>query len=63
MAPNDKYLAMALDLLAKAEREIDPDRRAKLEALADSYRLTGESKPALTIDFELPPNDEGDAGA
>jgi predicted Zn-dependent protease len=47
MAPNDKHLAMALDLLAKAERETDPEKRAKLEALAESYRRTGESKSAI----------------
>ena len=63
MAPNDKDLAMALDLLAKAERETDPDRRARLEALAESYRRSGESTPALTVDFELPPKGEGDASA
>jgi hypothetical protein len=56
MASADEYLAMALDLLAKAEREADPERRVKLEALAESYRHTAElaRKPGLVVDFELP---------
>ena len=48
MTPSDKNLAMALDLLAKAERETDPQKRASLEALAESYQQTGKSKP-LTL--------------
>ncbi len=48
MASAAEYLAMSLDLLGKAERETDPEKRARLEALAESYRRTGElaSKPA-----------------
>jgi len=48
MASADEYLAMSLDLLGKAERKTDPEKRARLEALAESYRRTGElaSKPA-----------------
>jgi hypothetical protein len=52
---------MARDLLAKAEREIGPEKRARLEALAESYWRTGDNK-ALTIDFELPPK-SGNGGA
>ena len=44
MTASDKNLAMALDLLAKAEREIDPEKRARLEALAENYRRTAEVK-------------------
>lgn len=58
MAPSEKDLAMARDLLDKAAREPDPVKRARLEALAESYWHTDESKPALTIDFELPPKDD-----
>ena len=47
MAANDQNLAMALDLLAKAERETDPAKRARLEALAENYRRTGENKSAI----------------
>jgi hypothetical protein len=61
MAPNDNNLAMALQLFAKAERETDPERRARLEALAESYRDTGKSMPALAVDFELPDKDENGA--
>lgn len=58
----DKDLAMARDLLAKAERETDPVKRARLEALAESYWRTSDNK-ALTIDFELPPKSgNGSAG-
>jgi hypothetical protein len=48
MASADKYLAMSLDLLSKAERETDPEKRAQLEALAESYRRTA-GKPELTV--------------
>jgi hypothetical protein len=53
MASADKYLAMSLDLLSKAERETDPEKRARLEALAESYRRTA-AKPGLTVEFNLP---------
>jgi hypothetical protein len=42
MSPGDKYLEMALDLLAKAANETNAVRRAGLEALAESYRHMGE---------------------
>ena len=51
--PEQKDLAIS-DLLDKAAREPDPVKRARLEALAESYWHADESKPALTIDFELP---------
>ncbi len=58
----DKDLAMARDLLAKAERETDPEKRARLEALAERYWRTSDDN-ALTIDFELPPESgNGSAG-
>ena len=64
MASADEYLAMALDLLAKAERETDAEKRARLEALAESYRRTGElmSKAPLIVAFELPSKDTNKTG-
>ena len=50
MSPGDKYLEMALDLLAKAANEADAVRRAGLEALAESYRHMGEQANGHTID-------------
>jgi hypothetical protein len=50
MSPGDKYLEMALDLLAKAANESNAVRRAGLEALADSYRHMGEQANGHTID-------------
>ena len=58
MTPSDTHPAMALDLLAKAQRETDPEKRVRLEALAESYRRTGESK-RLISDIELPPKNGG----
>jgi hypothetical protein len=63
MTASDKDLRMARELLDKAAREPDPVKRAGLEALAESYWHPDESKPALTIDFEMPSKDDGDAGA
>jgi hypothetical protein len=37
MSSGDKYLEMALDLLARAASETNAVRRAGLEALAESY--------------------------
>ena len=50
MSPGDKYLEMALDLLAKAAHETNAVRREGLEALAESYRHMGEQANGLTID-------------
>ena len=60
MTSADKYLAMSLDLLSKAERETDPHKRASLEALAESYRrMVDPGKPALTVELDLPRKDDG----
>ena len=50
MSPGDKYLEMALDLLAKAANETNAVRRAGLEALAESYRHMGEQANGHTFD-------------
>jgi hypothetical protein len=53
----DYYLALALELLARADGEPDPERRAGLEALAASYRRMAEQAPheaGRIIDVELP---------
>jgi hypothetical protein len=54
MPPSKKDLAMARELLAKAARETDPEKRARLEALADSFWRSGDDDSGLTIDFKLP---------
>jgi hypothetical protein len=56
MAEGDNYLAMALDLLRRAENEVDPEKRAGLEALAEQYRIQAEQvrhNTALTVEFRL----------
>lgn len=50
MASGDKYLELALELLAKADNETNVVRRAGLEALAESYRRMGEQANGHTID-------------
>jgi len=50
MSSGDKYLEMALDLLARAASETNAVRRAGLEALAESYTHMGEQAKAHTID-------------
>ena len=50
MSPGDKYLEMALDLLAKAANERNAVRRLGLEALAESYRHMGEQANGHTAD-------------
>jgi hypothetical protein len=64
MASADEYLAMSLDLLSRAECESDPEKRVKLEALAESYRRTAEQAKAsaLTIEIDLPSKEDGKAG-
>jgi hypothetical protein len=57
MAEGDNYLAMALDLLRRAENEADSEKRAGLEALAEQYRIQAEQvrhNSGLTIEFTLP---------
>jgi hypothetical protein len=52
MAEGDNYLAMALNLLRRAEKLADPEKRAGLEALAEHYRIQAERvrhMSALTI--------------
>jgi hypothetical protein len=56
MAEGDNYLAMALDLLRRAENEADSEKRAGLEALAEQYRIQAEQvrhNIALTVEFRL----------
>jgi hypothetical protein len=52
MASGDKYLEMALELLAKAANETDAVRRAGLEALAESYRRMGEQANPRSTDLQ-----------
>jgi hypothetical protein len=61
MAAGDNYRAKALELLAHAETERDQAARAELESLAAAYlRLAeqAERNSALTIEFDLPPEQE-----
>ena len=62
MAAGDNYRAKALELLAKAEVETNSDMRADFENLAAAFmRLAeqAERNAALTIEFELPSEEEG----
>ena len=45
VAQRDHYLALALELLARADGEPDPEKRAGFEALAASYRRMAEQAP------------------
>ena len=57
VAQRDYYLALALELLARADGEPDPEKRAGFEALAASYRRMAEQAPHEgdpIIDAELP---------
>ena len=58
MAEGDNLLAMALELLRRAENETDPDKRAGLETLAEGYRARAEElrKSASTLQFGTPPD-------
>ena len=63
MAPGDAYRARALELLARAEVETDPETRAEFENLAAAFlRLAeqAERNTKLVIDFELPPEEDSD---
>ena len=56
MAQRDYCLALALELLARADGEPDPEKRAGFEALAASYRRMAEQAPHegdLIVDVEL----------
>ena len=63
MTSGDAYRAKALELLAHAETETDPEIRTGFENLAAAYlRLAeqAERNTKLTIEFELPGEDKGD---
>jgi len=63
MATGDGYRTKALELLARADGEIDSQMRAEFENLAAAFlRLAeqAERNAALIIEFELPPEKEGD---
>ena len=55
MSSGDKYLEMALDLLARAANETNAVRRVGLEASAESYRRMGEQANEHMIDRARPP--------
>jgi uncharacterized protein (DUF2235 family) len=56
MAEGDNYLSMALELLRRAEKETDPEKRKALETLAKDYREQAEKArhTGLTVEFEMP---------
>ena len=58
MAPGDAYRAWALELLARAEVETDPETRAEFENLAAAFlRLAeqAERNTKLVIDVRAAP--------
>jgi hypothetical protein len=55
MSSGDKYLEMALDLLARATLETNAVRRVGLEALAESYTHLGEQANGHMIDRATSP--------
>jgi len=58
MTTGDGYRAKALELLARADGEIDSQTRTEFENLAAAFlRLAeqAERNAALIIEFELPP--------
>ena len=58
MVPGDKYRARALELLARAEIETDPQIRAEFENLAAAFlRLAEQAKRNSLFDiaYEPPP--------
>jgi hypothetical protein len=64
MTSGDSYRAKALELLAHAETENDPEMRTGFENLAAAYlRLAeqAERNTKLTIEFELPSKDNDDS--
>jgi hypothetical protein len=64
MAAGDRYRAKALELLARADGESDQSVKAEFENLAAAFlRLAeqAERNAALTIEFELPSDEEGDS--
>jgi len=62
MAAGDRYRAKALELLARADGENDQALKAELGNLAAAFlRLAeqAERNVALTVEFNLPSDDEG----
>ena len=62
MTAGDGYRAKALELLARADGEIDSQTRAEFEKLAAGFlRLAeqAERNTKLVIEFVLPPENEG----
>ncbi|MGB9042963.1 MAG: hypothetical protein WCC81_10890 [Pseudolabrys sp.] len=58
MVPGDKYRARALELLARAEIETDPQIRAEFENLAAAFlRLAeqAERNSLFDVTYEPPP--------
>jgi hypothetical protein len=63
MTTGDGYRAKALELLARADGEIDSQMRAEFENLAVAFLKLAEQaerNAALTIEFELPSTEEAD---
>jgi hypothetical protein len=54
VAQRDYYLALALELLARADGEPDPEKRAGFETLAASIAEQASHEAGLIIDSELP---------
>jgi len=62
MAAGDRYRAKALEILARADGENEQTVKAELESLAAAFlRLAeqAERNAALTIEFELPSDEDG----
>jgi hypothetical protein len=53
MAEGDNHLAMTLELLRRAEKETDSEKRKALETLAEDYREQAEKTrhTGLTVEF------------
>ena len=63
MTTGDGYRAKALELLARADGEIDSQMRAEFENLAVAFLKLAEQaerNAALSIEFELPSTEEAD---
>jgi hypothetical protein len=60
LVPGDKYRAKALELLARAETESDPQIRAEFENLAAAFlRLAEQAKRNSQFDLTYEPRAEG----
>jgi hypothetical protein len=63
MTPGERYKAKALELLARAQVESDPQLRTEFETLAAAFlRLAeqAERNTKFVIDFEMPPASDCD---